>query len=120
MSELAQSYQGLNEYKMLSDNIVFNSVTFKPLFGAKADPELRALFKVVRNSNTTASDQEIKSAVVAALNTYFDIDNWSFGDIFYASELSAYLHDVLGELISSVVLVPQDPNKAFGNLYVIR
>ena len=120
MSELAQSYQGLNEYKMLSDNIVLNSVTFKPLFGAKADPELRALFKVVRNSNTTASDQEIKSSVVAALNTYFDIDNWSFGDIFYASELSAYLHDVLGELISSVVLVPQDPNKAFGNLYEIR
>ena len=120
MSQLSQTYQGLNEYKMLSDNIVLNSVMFKPLFGAKADPELRALFKVVKNSNTTASDQEVKSAVVASLNTYFDIDNWNFGDTFYASELSAYLHDTLSTLISSVVLVPQDPNKAFGNLYEIR
>jgi hypothetical protein len=61
-------------------------VTFKPLFGTKADPELRALFKVVKNANTTASDQEVKSAVVASLNTYFDIDNWNFGQTFYASE----------------------------------
>ncbi len=58
--------------------------------------------------------------MVASLNTYFDIDNWNFGQTFYASELSAYLHDTLGTLISSVVLVPQDPNKAFGNLYEIR
>lgn len=120
MSELSTAYAGLQDYKMLSDNMVLNSVTFKPLFGQKAATELRALFKVVRNSNSTASDQEIKSAVVAALDTYFNIDNWNFGDTFFASELSAYLHDTLGSLISSVVLVPQDPNKAFGNLYEIR
>ena len=39
---------------------------------------------------------------------------------FYFSELSAYLHATLGDLISSVVLVPLNPQKSFGDLYEIR
>jgi hypothetical protein len=54
------------------------------------------------------------------LNTYFTIDNWDFGDTFFFSELSAYLHDQLGSIISTVVLVPVDPLKSFGDLYEIR
>ncbi len=54
------------------------------------------------------------------MNTYFDINNWNFGDTFFFSELSAYLHDQVGELISSVVLVPNDPTKRFGDLYEIK
>ena len=66
------------------------------------------------------SDSEIKSRVVEAMNEYFTIDKWDFGDTFYFSELSAYLHEELGDIVSSVVLVPTDPNKAFGDLYEIR
>ena len=54
------------------------------------------------------------------MNTYFSINNWNFGDTFYFSELSAYLHAELGDLISSVVLVPNDPNLTFGDLYEIK
>jgi hypothetical protein len=53
------------------------------------------------------------------LNTYFSIENWSFGDTFYFSELTAYLHVQLGSLISSVVLVPTNPSQRFGDLYEI-
>jgi len=95
-------------------------VVFKPLFGSKADTELQATIKVIKNENTTASDSEIKSSVVTAMNDYFTISNWDFGETFYFSELSAYLHEELGDLVSSVVLVPVDPLKSFGDLYEIR
>jgi hypothetical protein len=97
-----------------------NSVQFKPLFGAKAAPELRATIKVIRASNSTASVSEIKSSVVAEMNTYFSIDKWNFGDTFYFSEVAAYLHSQLGTIISSVVLVPLNTQKSFGDLYEIR
>lgn len=120
IDELSTAYQGLQEYKMLSDNIILNSVNFKPLFGAKADTELRATIKVIRAQGSTASTSEIKSSVVASMNTYFSIDKWNFGDTFFFSELAAYLHRELGSIISSVVLVPLDTQKYFGDLYEIR
>jgi hypothetical protein len=120
IDELSTAYQGLQDYKMLSDNIILNSVIFKPLFGAKAAPELRATIKVIRASNSTASASEIKSSVIAVMNDYFSIDKWNFGDTFYFSELAAYLHRELGSIISSVVLVPLNPQKSFGDLYEIR
>ena len=120
ISELDTAYQGLNNYKMISDNIVLNSVTFKPLFGPKAALNLQATIKVIRAPNSTASDSEIKSTVVANLNQYFDIAAWNFGDTFYFSELAAYIHRNMGSIVSSVVLVPIDPLKYFGDLYEIR
>ena len=54
------------------------------------------------------------------MNSYFDINNWDFGDVFYFSELSAYLHAQIGQMVSSVVLVPDDPSKSFGDLYEIN
>ena len=120
IDELSTAYQKLQDYKMLSDNIVLNSVVFKPLFGEKAASNLRATIKVIRAANSTASVSEIKSAVVASMNTYFSIDKWNFGDTVYFSELAAYLHRTLGTIISSVVLVPLDTQKYFGDLYEIR
>jgi hypothetical protein len=120
INELKELYSGLNDYKMLSDTTILNSVKFKPLFGNKADPELRATIKVIKTSKTTASDNEIKTSVLSAMNDYFSIDNWDFGDTFYFSELSAYLHSKIGEFISSVILVPNDPNLKFGDLYEIK
>lgn len=120
IDELSTAYQGLQDYKMISDNIVLNSVNFKPLFGAKAAQQLRATIKVIKAQGSTASTSEIKSSVVAAMNTYFSIDKWNFGDTFYFSELAGYLHKTLGSIISSVVLVPLDTQKSFGDLYEIR
>ena len=121
ISELSQLYQaGIDNYKMISDTAVLNSVQFKPLFGKKAAPQFQATIKVIKNVNAVASDSEIRTAVVSAMNNYFNIDNWNFGDTFYFSELSAYLHNQVGDLISSAVLVSNNPNQPFGDLYEIR
>ena len=120
INELNQAYSKVQDYKMLSDSVIMNSVIFKPLFGPKAAPALRATIKVIKATSTSASDSEIRSATLTSMNTYFDINNWNFGDTFYFSELSAYLHANNGDLISSVVLVPNDPTMAFGDLYEIK
>ena len=120
IDELSLSYNSLNQYKMLSDDMVFNSVTFKPLFGTKAPTELQGTIKVIKQPKIVVSTGEIKSRVIGALNEYFTIDKWDFGDTFYFSELSAYLHEELGDIVSSVVIVPTDPTKVFGDLYEIR
>ena len=120
IEELTLSYNSLEDYKMASDGLILNSVTFKPLFGAKASTELQGKIKVIKQSNVVVSTGEIKSQVVSSLNEYFTIDKWDFGDTFYFSELSAYLHSELGDIVSSVVIVPTDPTKTFGDLYEIR
>ena len=117
---LTTTYAGLKNYKMLSDTLIMNSVQFQPLFGAKALPELQATIKVIRAAQSVASTSEIKNLVVQYLNQYFSLDNWDFGDTFYFSELSGYLHDKLSGIVSSVVLVPLNQNKYFGSLYEIR
>ena len=120
IDELSTAYGELNNYKMISDTMILNSVIFQPLFGAKAAPELRATIKVVQAPNTVASVSEIKSQVITYVNQYFTIDKWDFGDSFYFSELAAYLHQNLGTIISSAVLVPLNPLKSFGDLYEVR
>jgi hypothetical protein len=105
---------------MISDNVIVNSVQFLPLFGAKAPEELRATLKVIKSAQSTASTSEIKNLVVANMDAYFSIDKWDFGDTFYFSELAAYIHAQIGDVVSSVVLVPLNPEKYFGDLYEIR
>jgi hypothetical protein len=120
INELSTDYQGLQNFKMISDTMILNSVEFKPLFGTKADDSLRAIIKVIKTFNSNASTSEIKNLVVTYMNEYFSIDKWDFGDTFYFSELAAYLHDKMAGIISSVVLVPLNPQKSFGDLYEIR
>jgi hypothetical protein len=120
IDQLTTEYAGLQEYKMISDNMILNSVEFKPVFGQKAAEELRATIKVIRASGSTASVSEIKNLVVANMDAYFSLDKWDFGDTFYFSELAAYIHAQIGDVVSSVVLVPLNPQKYFGDLYEIR
>ena len=120
IDQLTTDYANLQEFKMISDNLIINSAEFKPLFGAKASPELRATIKVIRAAGSVASVSEIKNLVVANMEAYFSIDKWDFGDTFYFSELAAYIHSQIGDIVSSVVLVPLNPQKAFGDLYEIR
>jgi hypothetical protein len=120
LDELTTEYAGLQDYKMISDNMILNTVQFKPLFGAKASAELRAVIKVIPAAGTTTSTSEIKNLVVANMDAYFSLDKWDFGATFYFSELAAYIHSQIGSIVSSVVLVPLNPQKSFGDLYEIR
>jgi hypothetical protein len=54
------------------------------------------------------------------MNAYFNLENWNFGDTFFFSELAAYLHQNIGGVVSSVVLVPLSEGQSFGDLYEIR
>jgi hypothetical protein len=120
IDQLNTAYQGLQNYKMISDNMILNTVDFQPLFGQKAEPALRATIKVIRASGSTASVSTIKNLVVSNMNAYFNLDTWNFGDTFYFSELAAYIHQNIADVVSSVVLVPLDTQKSFGDLYEIR
>jgi hypothetical protein len=120
IDDLTTAYQGLQNYKMISDNMILNNVDFQPLFGQKADPALRGIIKVIRAANSTASVSTIKNLVITNMNAYFNIANWDFGSTFFFSELAAYLHQNIGDVVSSAVLVPLDPQKSFGDLYEIR
>jgi hypothetical protein len=119
-SSLEIAYSTLDNFKATSDTLIFNPAQFKPLFGAKADPTLQARFKVVKNPAVSITDNEVKSQVIAAINNFFNIANWDFGDTFYFSELAAYLHTVLVPNIASVLIVPADDTLVFGNYFQIN
>ena len=106
-NELRDQYGSLEQFKSVSDTIILNSITYRSLFGDKADEELQATFKVVKNNSTLISDTEIKEKVVTAINFYFSIENWDFGDTFYFSELAAYLYNELSPDVLSVIIVPK-------------
>jgi hypothetical protein len=120
ISDLKTEFGSIEVLKTISDSIIYNPAVFKPLFGNKADAALRATFKVIKNPNVTISDNEVKSQVIAAINTYFDINNWDFGETFYFSELSAYLHTALVPYVSSIIIVPSNTDSRFGTLYQIN
>ena len=118
--DLRIQFGTLDNYKAVSDTLIFNPAKFKPLFGSRADPVLQAVFKVVKNPNVVISDNEVKSSVVAAINQYFDVNNWEFGETFYFSELSAYLHNVLVPNVAGIVIVPSSQSSLFGSLMQIN
>jgi len=119
--ELSDSYGAtLTNLRSISDTIVFNSAVFKPIFGYKADYALQAKFQVIKNPSISTSDNDIKTSVINAINAYFDISNWDFGETFYFSELSAYLHQALVPSIASIIMVPMDSSATFGSLYQIN
>jgi hypothetical protein len=113
--DLSIAFSALSQYQMFSDTIIWRPVSYKLLFGNGADPELMAQFKVVRLVNATISDGQIQSGVITAINTFFAVSNWDFGETFYYTELAAYIHQQMVGMISSVVLVPLAADSAFGN-----
>ena len=112
--------QELENYKAMSDTIIYNSAKFKPIFGSRAALALQAKFKIVKNSNIVISDNDIKASVITAINSYFSLNNWDFGETFYFSELSSYLHTTLSPNIASIIIVPSDSASRFGTLYQIN
>lgn len=118
--ELYTRYSELQNYKSISDTIVLQSAKYKPLFGNKADQQYQSVFKVVKNPNLSITDADIKSSLISAVNEYFSSNNWDFGDTFYFSELSAYLHKQLVPNIASVVIVSRNQSRSLGNMYQIN
>lgn len=117
---LNQEFSGLDNVKSISDTLIMNPAKFKPLFGSKADESLRATFKVVKNPNVSVSDNEIKTTVISSINRYFEVENWDFGESFYFTELSAYLHNNLAPTIASIIIVPTSTSSEFGDLFQVN
>ena len=114
-----QYLASLDGLKSVSDEIIFNPGQYSLLFGPGANSNLQAQFKVVKNPLTTVSDNQIKSNVIAAINDYFRIDFWDFGDTFYFTELAAYIHNQLAPDLLSVVIVPAQTASGFGSLFQV-
>ena len=98
---------------------IYRSAKYKPLFGETADSSLQARFRVVKVKGTTLTDTEIKNRVLSAIDEFFDIDNWEFGETFFFTELSAYVHNQLLGIIGSIVIVPVQEDSSFGNLFQV-
>jgi hypothetical protein len=116
---LEQTYgDELKAIKAISDEIIFHPVKYKVLFGSKADINLRAKFKAVKNPNTLTTDNDIKTRILSAINNFFTLENWDFGQSFYFTELSTYIMNQLTPDITNFVIVPTG-NNAFGSYFEI-
>ena len=105
---------------MLSDEIIFHPVKYKPIFGSRATSNLQASFKIVKNNASIVTDTEIKTQTIEAINDYFNVNNWDFGETFYFTELAAYIHNQLTPYIATVLIVPKGTNQNFGSLFEIQ
>jgi len=110
----------LNAIKATSDEIVYHPVKYKVLFGGKASLDVRASFKIIKNLEQPISDNEIKSRVLTAINEFFALENWEFGDSFYFSEMSAYVMNRTAPFLVNFVIVPRQNNLSFGSLFEIK
>ena len=110
----------LSSIKSISDEIIYHPVRYKVLFGSKADPKLQATFKVVKNPNQTVNDNDLKVRIISAINEFFDINNWDFGDRFYMSELTTYILNSTSPDLTNIVIVPKQSTQVFGSLFEIQ
>ena len=110
----------LDPIKSISDEVVYHPVSYSILFGATAPLNLQASFKVTKTSGQVISDNDIKSKVITAINQFFALENWDFGDTFYFTELSAYVMNQLAPSISNFVIVPRQSGLNFGSLFEIK
>jgi len=117
--DLRLTFSAFEDYRMFSDQIVWRPASYKFLFGVGADDQVRGQFKAVLLPNTTLSDGEVASEVIRAINTYFTASYWDFGETFYYTELAAYIHQQLANVISSIVFVPTYSNSNFGDGFEI-
>lgn len=116
---LRSDYNYMLDNKMISDTVILNPGKVKPIIGPLADGALQAVIKVVRSSNRSVSANQLKTKIVDLVYEFFDINKWEFGETFYFTELSAFLHSRLPVELDSVVLVPVNNNHIFGDLYQV-
>jgi hypothetical protein len=110
----------LSEIKTVSDEIIYHPVRYKVLFGETANDKLKAQFKVVKNPNKAINDNDLKVRIVNAIDQFFDIKNWDFGDRFYLSELTTYVLNSIAPDVSNMIILPRQPDQVFGSLFEIQ
>ena len=110
----------LDAIKSISDEIIYHPVEYKVLFGSKADEKLQASFKVVKNPSKSINDNDLKVRIINAINEFFDVNNWDFGDKFYLSEMITYVINSVSPDVSNMVILPRQPSQEFGSLFEIQ
>ena len=81
---------------------------------------MQATFKIVKNPEQVVNDNDIKSKVINAVNQFFALENWDFGDTFYFTELSTFVMNAVSPDLVSLIIVPKQTGQAFGSLFEIR
>lgn len=117
--DLKGLFSYFEQFKMMTDQIIWNPVKYVILFGAQAQPEYQATFKVVKVPGTVYSDNEVKSLVKEQIDSYFSLTNWDFGQNFYFTEMATYIQMKLATIVASIVLIPTSGQSRFGNLFEI-
>ena len=107
----------LEPIKTISDEIIYQPVKYKILFGSSANINLQATFKAVKNSTIPISDNDLTTQILSAINQFFALENWDFGQVFSFGELSTYVMNLLTPNIINFVIIPKINN--FGSLYQI-
>jgi hypothetical protein len=110
----------LDQIKAISDEIIYHPVEYKILFGQTAEEKLQAVFKVVKNPAKSINDNDLKVRIILAINEFFEISNWDFGDTFYLSELITYVTNQTAPDISNMVILPKQESQVFGSLFEIK
>jgi hypothetical protein len=108
----------LEPIKAISDQLIYQPVKYKVLFGNQASRNLQATFKAVRNSSRSTTENELKSRILAGIEQFFALENWEFGQTFYFSELSTYIMNLMSPDITNFIIVPK-ADVPFGSLYEI-
>jgi len=121
VDNLFQQYgQNINNVKAISDEVIYHPVKYKVLFGSHAEENLQATFKVVKNSENVINDNDIKVRIVEAINRYFSLQNWDFGETFHFTELATYVMNTLAPDLVNILIVPKQGTQSFGSLYEIK
>ena len=119
--ELFQNYGTfINSVKSISDEVIYHPVKYKPLFGANSQENLQATFKIVKNTQEVINNNELKARVINAINSFFALQNWDFGDTFHFSELVGYVMNQVAPDIANFLIVPNQATQSFGSLYEIK
>lgn len=109
----------LNSIKSISDEVIYHPVRYKVLFGKAAEKRLQATFKIVKNPNGLINDNDLKVRVISAVNEFFDVSNWDFGDKFYLSELTTYVISSVSPDLSNIMIIPRQVDQKLSDLLEI-
>jgi hypothetical protein len=116
---LEENYSStLEPIKAISDELIYHPVNYKVLFGSQAETPLQATFKAVINPARTVSTTDLQTRILAAIEDFFTIENWDFGQTFNFGELSTYVMNRMTPDITNFVIVPK-MDSSFGSLYQI-
>ncbi len=119
--ELSQQYgREIGKVKAISDEIIYHPVKYKVLFGSKSNDNLQATFKVVKNPEAVVNDNDVKVRIISAINRYFSLQNWDFGETFHFSELATYVMNEVAPSIVNFIIVPKLGTLTFGSLMEIK